>query len=158
MCIRFQQMEKTTIKEDFGGKAIIDFNNNPMFAEIAIVNMLIKSGWEARWIETYGRPKNNPKILSSWDFNKKYKDQTEDPIKDKITLRHLSKISKLNNNSYSGCWDVIGWKGKKILFLESKKRNEDNIRETQKKWLICGLKSGLSINNFIIVEWQFSKK
>ena len=67
----------------------------------------------------------------------------------------LNSIATANGNSFSGCWDVIGWKNDKIIFAESKRTKKDSVRSTQNNWLMAGLKSGLSLNNFLIVQWDF---
>ena len=82
-------------------------------------------------------------------YNKQLNKITNEKIK---TI--ISGISKCNNNSYSGCWDVLGWKDDKIIFAESKRTKKDKIRSTQINWLSAGLKFGLKAEKFLIVEWD----
>jgi hypothetical protein len=53
--IRFQKWNGPAFKESLGGKAIVSKDANPMFAEIAIMSHFVNSGWEARWLQIYGR-------------------------------------------------------------------------------------------------------
>jgi hypothetical protein len=148
----FRKWTGQPIRETFGGKPLIDMDGKPMFAELAIMHRFIKSDWQARWIETYGNGAE-PKHLSEWKDDK-YKNQVPDPISDDVTLKHLKTIAQLNG-SYSGCWDVLAWRGGKIVFAESKRFKKDRIRGTQVGWLDAGLRSGLTCENFRIVQWDF---
>ena len=152
--VKFKKWNGAPMKETFGGKAIIDVRGKPMFAELAIANLFIKSGWQARWIETYGKGKTTPIFLSEWRDDK-YRNQILSPITDQKILDCLSSIARLNNNSYMGCWDIIGWKDENIIFAESKRLKRDSIRKTQNNWLTAGLQYGLRQQNFLIVEWDF---
>ena len=152
--VKFEKWTGNDIKETFGGKPIVSINEKPMFAELAIMQHFILEGWEGRWIETYGKSKNSPICLSEWKDDK-YKNQVHNPILNINVLNLLNKIAIENNNSYSGCWDVISWKNENIIFAESKRTKKDSIRITQNNWLKAGLKSGLSLSNFLIVQWDF---
>lgn len=150
----FKKWMGQPIKETFGGKALVDVDGHPMFAELAIMHLFIASGWQARWIEVYATGDKEPKILSEWKDDK-YKNQTLSPITNGTVTERLKKIAALNGLSYSGCWDVLGWSDDKIVFAESKRFKKDRIQETQVKWLEAGLRSGLSPENFLIVQWEF---
>jgi len=151
--VKFDKWTGNPIKETFGGKPIVCVNSEPMFAELAIMTYFTMSGWESRWIETYGKSNKAPIYLSGWKDDK-FKNQICDPIADKNITKLLSDIAKCNNNSYSGCWDVVGWTDDKIIFAESKRVKKDKIRQTQINWLSSGLKFGLKEDNFLIVQWS----
>ncbi len=155
--IYFDKCAGKTFKETFGGKPVVCINNKPMFAELAIMTYFEMSGWKSRWIETYGRGKGQPAFLSEWKDNK-FKNQIENPIRDKKILKILSNIASINNKSYSGCWDVIGWNSSKIIFAESKRMNKDKIRQTQINWLSAGFKYGLTAEDFVVVQWDIREK
>jgi hypothetical protein len=119
------------------------------------MDLFIQSGWKSRWIETYGKAKTAPMILSDWK-DIAYRNQDYSPIDDKNILGCLSGIVKINGDSYSGCWDVIGWKEGQIVFAESKRVKKDSIRQTQVKWLSSAFEYGLTSENFLVVQWDFS--
>src|SRR5690606_22118076 len=135
----FKKWEGTPVKETFGGKAVINLNGKPMFAEIAIMNLFLQNGWEARWVSTYGRANKEPKLLANWKDDK-YNTQIHAEISDHKIAGLLAGIAKENNGSFSGCWDVLAWKDKKVIFAESKRKQKDKIRQTQVNWLNAGLK------------------
>jgi hypothetical protein len=142
------------VKETFGGKAIVSFENEPMFAELAILNLFLKEKWQSRWIETYGRGNMDPFYLTAWK-DEKYKSQINVPIEDIKIQNLLDAIAKENGNTYAGCWDVFAWKNDDIIFAESKRAKKDRIRDTQIKWLDAAFKCGLSEKNFLVVQWDF---
>lgn len=152
--LTFDRWKGDAIKETFGGKPIVSLNGKPMFAELAIMNHFISDGWDARWIETYGKH-TTPICLTDWSDDK-YKNQVHNPILSETVNNLLEMIAKNNANSYSGCWDVIGWKDNRILFAESKRNRRDKIRQTQNNWLTAALKSGMTIKDFLIVQWDFN--
>jgi len=54
---------------------------------------------------------------------------------------------------FGGCWDVVVWRGDATLFLELKRQKKDAIQNTQVEWLSAALESGLTADNFALVEW-----
>jgi hypothetical protein len=68
----------------------------------------------------------------------------------------LARIVKGDDNSYSGCWDVLAWKGERTLFIEAKHVNKDHIRFTQLKWRWAGLRAGLTPESFVVAQWEFA--
>jgi len=151
--VAFSKWTGEPVKETFGGKPIVSFDSKPMFAEVAIITSFRNDGWDARWVETYGRRSKEPICLSEWKDDK-YKNQIHTPIEDKEITKQLADIAKINSNSYSGCWDVMAWKGDRIIFAESKRAKKDSIRVSQNNWLASGLKYGLQPVNFMIVQWD----
>lgn len=152
--IAFDQWQGTPIKETFGGKPLVNWENYPVFAELAIMKGFVNDGWDARWLETYGRGNKYPKCLTEWRDDK-YKNQIDNPIAEKEINEMLNDISKLNNNSFSGCWDILAWKNGNIIFAESKRQKKDSIRQSQVQWLQAAIEYGLTPENFIIVQWDF---
>lgn len=149
----FKQWLGIPLNETFGGKTVLDVDGRPMFAELAIMNLFKRSGWQARWVETYAKSKTAPIFLSEWKDDK-YKNQLADPIADEKILRCLSDIAEINKNNYGGCWDVVAWKDDSIVFAESKRRKQDRIQETQINWLTAALAYGLKPQNFTLIEWE----
>jgi hypothetical protein len=150
----FKRWKGQPMKNTFGKKPLIDYKGMPLFAELAIQHLLVKEGWSARWVCTYSTSKKKPYLLADWE-DKPLINQKKEPINDIFCENLLEKISFENGNSYQGCWDIVAWKNSNILFVESKHKGKDRIRESQFRWFKTGLSVGLSIKNFLIVEWEF---
>jgi ribosomal protein S18 acetylase RimI-like enzyme len=70
----------------------------------------------------------------------------------------ISRIAANNNNSKAGCWDVILWANRTVVFVDMRCiPSEDEIGGTQIGWLNAALKSGLSAAQFLVVEWDYRK-
>lgn len=151
--IQFNAWNGKIVENTFSGKPVLNLNDNPVFAELAIMHIFKEDGWDARWIETYGKPKLRPIHLTEW-MDEPYKNQEHNPIDNKLIQFLLNAIAKNNNNSFAGCWDVVAWKNDQIIFAESKCRKKDFIKTTQNKWLKSAFEIGLSEENFLLIEWK----
>jgi hypothetical protein len=152
--LKFDHWAGEKIQNTFGGKPIINYEGKPMFAELAIMNMVLKAGWSSRWVEAYGSGKVGPLYFSEW-VDAPLKKQIVRPLDSEFHLRLLARIASANRNSYKGCWDVLAWSGEKTLFIESKHYKKDSIRDSQIRWLLAGLSAGLKPTNFLIAQWDF---
>ena len=149
----FPKWEGEPIRNTFGGKPMVEANGQPMFAELAIRSRFVDAGWNSRWACTYGASKQGPKFLSRW-ADLRLAEQNPDPISDESIIDLLAKIYRAHDG-FGGFWDVISWQGSNRVFAESKRTKKDRIQDTQRAWLASALSVGLSIESFLIVEWQF---
>jgi len=153
--LTFKQWNGTPIANTFGGKPLIDFDGKPMFAELAVMKLFKISGWQARWIETYGANLKTPFHFSDW-IDGKLLEQSHDPIQDEDISKLLNDIALLNGTNYfSGIWDVVGWFNGHCVFAESKRAKKDKLRNTQYNWLSSCIRFGLKPDNFLVVQWDF---
>ncbi|RYY84389.1 MAG: hypothetical protein EOO15_19470 [Chitinophagaceae bacterium] len=151
--VSFKKWQGEKIRNDFGGKPLIDYFGRPLFAELAIMRTFLDDGWQTRWVETYGT--KEPKCMVAWKDDE-YKDQEHSPFEDEAIGFLFSEIASKNGGSYSGCWDVVAKKDNNIIFAESKRSKKDAIRESQQKWFRAALQCGLSQDNFLMVQWDFA--
>jgi len=52
--LQFRRWEGSPLSNTFGNKSLIDFGGRPVFAELCVYELMRLSGWQARWVETYG--------------------------------------------------------------------------------------------------------
>jgi hypothetical protein len=152
--LKFKKWQGEPIANTFGGKGLIDYQGEAMFAELAIKRGAETDGWQARWVETYAMKGKMPYYFSQWGDGA-LPTQIQDPITDEAPLASLARVAKQNNGSYSGCWDVVVWKDEQVTYVEAKRIKKDAVRITQDRWLDAGLKAGLSPENFMIAWWDF---
>ncbi|MDD4761349.1 MAG: hypothetical protein PHU66_11155 [Bacteroidaceae bacterium] len=153
--VSFEKWTGKPIRNNFGEKTLLNVDSKVSFAELAIVGLFVNEGWEARWVCTYGRGKQNPLFLKEWKDDN-LKNQENSLIKEVWVMDLLNEVASLNGNFFSGCWDVVAWKDDEIVFAESKRKKKDSIRQTQTNWLEAGLKSGLTEENFLVIEWNIN--
>lgn len=155
--VQFQKWKGASLKESFGGMPVVSVEDKPMFAEEAIMQHLINEGWQTRWILTINRRHKEPIYISEWKDDL-YLNQKHETIADANVVEMMKQIAKLDNNSYEGCWDVLAWKENRILFVEAKRNNKDLASVTKNKWLTAALASGLTADNFLLVQWDFNPR
>ena len=132
----------TPIEDTYGGKPVLDFAGEPVFAELAILRAFQNSGWGGVWIDT---------------FQKKYRigywGKDSDialPSEQELLLNRIYERA----GSRNGCWDVFCWRSDAQVFIEAKRRGHDQIRATQRRWLEAAISVGLPTNAFLVVEWS----
>jgi len=140
--LTFKEWKGTPILNTYGNKAVIDWNGEPVFAELAILRLFQSYGWQGVWVDSYRR---------------KYRIGLPDviePVNLSSKQEQLINTIRIGTGKQGGCWDVLLWRGESILFIELKRLKKDRIRVSQINWLEKSLDSGLNENNFMILEWS----
>jgi hypothetical protein len=129
------------IVDTYGEKEVLTWRDRPAFAELVILWALNSVGWEGVWIDTYGHA-----------YRKDYWGcpATDLPPEQAALMESIYKKA----GSRSGAWDVFCWRGKSVLFAESKRAKHDGLRKSQLRWLDAALSTGLQVRDFLIVEWS----
>ena len=124
----------------YGGKQVLDWRGRPAFAELAILWELESDGWTGAWVDSYRRRF----LRGYWD-----------PEAVTIPDEHHWLLKRIHGKTGfpSGCWDVFCWRGDDVLFVESKRKGRDRIRQTQRNWLEAALNAGVPLESFLLVEW-----
>jgi len=132
---------------DYGGKPFIDYKNEAVFAELAILKLLIADGWNGAWVETYGGINFMQGMPNKW----KLAENSISIPKDKEEI--LKNIWKVGNTT--ACFDVFAWKANDVLFCESKHKGKDRLTNAQTKFIEGALLCGIKEESLLIVEWDF---
>lgn len=142
----FNKWTGKSVEDDYGGKQVVEFNDEPLFVELAVLRMLEREGFSGVWIDSFGKC-----------FRKEMPpSKTQYPA----LVSTASDIFNIINEKMlkgGGCWDVLAWKEKDVLFAECKRNKKDSIRESQIIWLEKCLSLGLKPKNFLLVEWDIKK-
>jgi hypothetical protein len=140
---RFRKWQGEFAGDTYGHKPLFDLDGEPMFAELAILRLFQKDGWDRVWVDT---------------FRKKYRTGWGETGIVKLSGDRLRLLKVINERagSSSGCFDVFCWKGEQVMFAESKRKSKDKIRDTQLRWLEAAIRTGLEPGYFLVVEWTFS--
>jgi hypothetical protein len=128
----------------FGGKEILDINGSPAYAELAILRLLEKEGWNGVWVSAFGSPR----------FRKNIDDRTDIvSFNDSPAARIIHRLAR-ERNGFGGTFDVAASNGQEMLFAEAKRAKRDQIKSTQVDWLRSALATGVPIASFLVVEWS----
>jgi hypothetical protein len=136
----------------WGNKPVLDVNGEQAFAEVAILRTFQRAGWSARWLEAYSANKGWPIVLDRWHPDGITSCEPVDLGSPEIE-KLLRSIIQANGGSCRGCWDVLAWKGDRVILAESKRRSRDRINDNQRGFLEAALSVGIPADAFLIVEW-----
>lgn len=142
--LRFAPWRGPSIRDTYGNKAVLDFHGKPLFAELVILRLLQRAGWEGVWVDTYRRTFRQSLPPSRCDLPPD-------------AQNFFERIVRANDGRRGGCWDIFAWKGRRYLFVESKRRHRDSIRATQINWYESARKVGVTANSFLILEWEVER-
>jgi ribosomal protein S18 acetylase RimI-like enzyme len=135
------------LDKSWASKPLVMVEKQAMFAEFALLALFRKAGWEGVWADAHHRK-----------YFDKMPNQSKGASLNTYINQLISRIAANNNNSRAGCWDIILWASRAVVFVEMKSCSSDSgIGDTQIGWLSAGLKSGLTANQFLVVEWDYRK-
>jgi hypothetical protein len=141
--VSFKAWKGVPLENTYGGKQIIDIDGQPFFAELATLRMLEKEGWSGVWVDSYRKALR--------------KEMPPSQVQYPAIAQTASEIFNMFSEQMikgGGCWDVLAWKGKEVLFVECKRNKKDSMQQSQILWLERCLQMGLKPENFLIVEWE----
>lgn len=143
----FSRWEGALPNFDFGKKPILYYEGKGVFAELAILRLLVNSGWNAVWVETYGGIHFLQDMPISW---KLAQNDIAVPRDKEALLQNIWKTGKT-----TACFDVFAWKGDDILFCEGKHKGKDRLTNAQIKFIEGALNCGIKASQLLIVEWDY---
>lgn len=161
--MRFPRWTGEPFIDDFGKKsaALIELDGEHLFAELAVLRLLEKDGWNGRWVNTYSAGVEVWKYLTEWKDLPRA-EQRNRPIEDAEPRQLLARIAGFNKpRRYKGCWDTFAWRSSEFAFLECKRINaktKDVVSKEQEEWLRSALYVGdrrISENSFCVVQWDY---
>jgi hypothetical protein len=129
------------IEDTYGNKTVLEYNGNPLFAELFALRTFKVKGFDGVWADTYRQT---------------FRTELPEKKEPKILLHGFvkEKLEQINpNGKLSGTWDLILWKDNELKFVELKRQGRDHIRQTQIDFLERALENGIPIENFEIFEW-----
>jgi len=130
--------------DTFGGKAILDFNGRPAFAELVILWSFMEAGWDGVWMDSFGKRH----LRGFWPS----------PLPGEIPAEQRNLLERIEDHAPGKAkpWDVLCWSPEGVLFAEAKRHGRDSIRPGQTAFLGAGLTSGLPLSSFLLVEWDLA--
>ena len=135
------------VKKTYGGKAVLDLDGEPYFAELAVRKLFVDAGWDGVWVD-------KSKYRVGYDYFDEGKPGDFFVTLPEDKSRLLNEIYDASGTPHSGCWDVFCWKGDDVAFIESKRK--DNVRPSQDLWLEAALQVGVPRSSFLVVKWSLA--
>lgn len=122
-------------------KPALEFDGQPTWAEFVLLRLLERDGWEGVWVK-------------NWHGRAFWRDVADPVALPPSASALFDRIAARAAGRGGGCWDIFAWRGDDVLFIESKQRGKDRLRDTQRTWLVSALAEGVPLSAFAIVEWQ----
>ncbi len=140
----FRQWRGVMPKDRYGqpgkpGKRVLDFDGEMVFAELAVLRIFQKAGWQGRWIDSYRRKYR----IGYWGEN----------VTEPLPPEQFAILDSIHAGCFGGCFDVFCWRDGAILFAEAKRKGHDDFQLTQLRWLEAALTAPNLSASFLIVEW-----
>jgi hypothetical protein len=134
---------------DFGQKPIVDDGGKPVFAELALLNLLRSSGWDGVWVSAFAGTHFLREMPSDWKLASHH---VAIPKEKEDVLRRIWKAAGTN-----ACFDVFAWNDSDILLCEGKQVDED-FTEGQYKFIQGALPCEVRSDSLLIAEWSFNER
>lgn len=159
--MRFPPWRGSPFVDDLGKKsaAMIELNGEHLFAELALLRLLEREGWEGRWIHTTSGGEIS-KYVTDWrDVSRQ--DQKNRPIQNDAARATLYAVADRSGNRFAGCWSVFAWRGDAYVFLEAKRqapKDTERLRPAQEAWVRAALslrQNPLTAHSFGFVPWDY---
>jgi hypothetical protein len=146
---QFDRWTGSSLNFTFGGKPVLTYGGQPVFAELLILRLLEVTGWTGTWVSSYG----GIKFLREMP-----KDPSLVRASQRLPETQISLIDKIQrrSNRRGGCFDVFAWRDEKIIFCEAKHSKKDRIRPSQRRWIEAAITEGVPIDSLLIVEWSLA--
>jgi hypothetical protein len=145
----FHPWKGASIAFDYGCKPVLQSESapsEPLFAELVILGLLMQSGWDGVWVETYGGLHYVQTMPNSWSLKERH---VAIPSDKEARLQQIRQKARTK-----GCFDVFAWRGDEVLFCEAKRAKKDRLTKPQHRFVEGALACGIPWSSFLIVEWS----
>jgi hypothetical protein len=161
--LRLPRWEGPPFADDLGRRAgaMIEMDGEHVMAEVAVLRLLERAGWEGRWVNTVGGKGEVWKFLTRWDDVPR-EEQRNRVIEQDEPRRVLARIASRAAKRYAGSWDVYAWRGDDFCFLQVKRgapSERDAVAGPQIDWLHTALLLSdprVRRESFGFVSWDFA--
>mgnify|MGYP001614363036 CR=1 FL=1 len=141
----FSLWNESPVSFDYGKKPILNHNGKAYFAELVILHMLLESGWNGVWVETYGGTHYLRTMPNEWKLASGHVSIPKD--KEEL-LQKIWETAQTN-----ACFDVFAWQNGQVLFCEAKRKGKDKLTKAQIRFIEGAIACGISPRALLIVEW-----
>jgi hypothetical protein len=130
------------LNERYAVRTQVELGGHAMFPELALLALFQREGWKGVWADTQSR-----KYYTSMPHRSK--GVTLDPF----VSHALARISTACGAQLS--WDLLLWHEKLLLTALVRGPGEKaRLKTSQAAWLEAALRSGFSMNQFMLIEWR----
>jgi hypothetical protein len=92
--------------DTFNHTPVIEFNGEMVFAELAILRIFERAGWEGREIDSY----RHKCRIGYWGEN----------VTEPLPPKQFAILDSIKAGCFGGCFDVFCWRDGAVVFAEAK--------------------------------------
>jgi hypothetical protein len=118
-------------------KRLYALDGSPIYAELLVVRLLERAGWNAAWRKT-------------WNGVAYWRDVSE-----KVELGALASsiVEQVTRQAgYEGSWDIVAWRARELRLLCSRPAGGQRVTAYMADWLDAALRMGVPLGCFAVVE------
>jgi len=129
----------------WSAKPLVALEKQTLFPEVALLTLFRKAGWEGVWADTTHRK-----------FFDKMPNQSKGVSLTTYITQVLARIAEGNGQSRSGCWDLVLWSNRTLVFVAASATHlQGGVGEARARWLDSAVRTGISPGQFVVVEWDY---
>jgi hypothetical protein len=133
------------LDRSWSSKPLVMVEKQAMFPEIACLSLFQKAGWSGVWADRVHHR-----------YYDKMPTQSKGVSLDTYANQLIGRIAENNGKSKAGCWDIILWQHRTLLFVAVTPEDAGpGLGDAGLGWLAAGLRTGLSSSQFALVRWGY---
>jgi len=136
-----------TLAKTYTTKPLVQVDGEPLFGELAIVRWLQKDGWDGVWVDTY-HSRGRRKFF--WQ-GMPHKTEPYDLSSIPRVWKTYNRIVEHNGGRAAGFFDVLAWRGDRLLFAEYKGKG-DKPNKNERAWIDAAVRAGVLTRDMLYVR------
>jgi hypothetical protein len=128
----------------YAAKPLVLVDKQAVFPEIACLSLFQHNGWTGVWADAHHRK-----------YFDKMPMQSKGTSLDAYANQAVSRIASNNGQSKAGCWDLILWENRTLVFVAVTDDEDADLDDARIRWLAAAVRSGLSPSQFWLVSWGY---
>jgi hypothetical protein len=141
----------TGFQQAWASKPQVSCDGQAMFAEIAVLSLFQKEGWDGVWVDAQRRR-----------YFSRMPTLSKGVTLDAYVAQLLARVASAGGGTGAACWELILWHGRSVFFAavrdaSSLAEGGPLLRKGEVAWLESALRSGLAPQQFVVVEWSYRR-
>jgi hypothetical protein len=132
------RLPEGVLKRTYTSKPLVQLGAEDIFGELALVRLLARDGWEALWADTF-----HGKFWQGMP-------NVSEPVRPPSHVADLYARVADRKGGPSGCFDVIAWRGERIVWVEYKGPG-DRPNRNELYWLEAAIGAGVCDDDLMFV-------
>lgn len=134
------------LPKTYTNKPLVQVDSESLFGELAILRWLQKDGWDGVWVDTFHDRGKGKLFWQGMPHETTPYGLTMAPHARAV----YDRILAIRGGKAGGFFDVLAWKGSRLLFVEYKGRG-DRPNRNESLWIDAALEAGVKEEQMVFV-------